>query len=180
MANFVSRSFVLVFLTSLVYVPHFINASSVTDACTKAAARSPTINRDFCVASLQANPKSGSANFVGLAQIATELTSKNATNTKAKIQNLLTNPGNGNDNNIKPELSTCLDLYSEMIDHLSDAASAISSLRYDDAQTYLSAALDAPGDCEDAFSEKGASSVLSKEDANAKQLSAIALALLNI
>jgi pectinesterase inhibitor-like protein len=175
----VSLSFMLMFLVSIVSIPHFIDASSVTDACTKAAASSPTINRDFCVASLQADPKSGSANVVGLAQIATDLTSKNATSTKAKIQNLLSNPGNGN-SNIKPELSTCHDLYSEMIGHLSDAASAISSFHYDDAKTYLSAALDAPSDCEDAFSEKGTSSVLSKENANATQLSAIALALLNI
>lgn len=175
----VSCPFVLVFILSIVSVPHFINASFVSQACTKAAASSPTINRDFCIASLQADPKSGSVNFVGLAQIATDLTSKNATSTKAKINNLLANPGNGSDN-IKPELSTCLDLYSGMIDHLSDAARAISSFRYDDAKTYLSAALDAPSDCEDAFSEKGTGSVLSKEDSNATQLSAIALALLNI
>jgi pectinesterase inhibitor-like protein len=175
----VSLSFVLIFLMSIVYIPHFIDAYSVTDACTKAATSSPNINQDFCVASLQADQKSGSANIVGLAQIATGLTSKNATSTKAKVQNLVANPGNGK-NNIKRELSTCLDLYSEMIDHLSDAASAISSFRYDDAKTYLSAALDAPGDCEDVFSEKGTSSVLSKENANARQLSAIAVALLNI
>jgi pectinesterase inhibitor-like protein len=166
------------FLCQIVYIPHFIDASSVTDACTKAATSSPNINRDFCVASLQADQKSGSANIVGFAQIATGLTSKNATSTKAKVQNLVANPGNGK-NNIKRELSTCLDLYSE-IDHLSDAASAISSFRYDDAKTYLSAALDAPGDCEDVFSKKGTSSVLSKENANARQLSAIAVALLNI
>ncbi|KAJ1692910.1 hypothetical protein LUZ63_009608 [Rhynchospora breviuscula] len=172
----ISCSFVLIFLMSVVSFPHFIDAS-VSDACTAAAAKSSNINHDFCVTSLQVDPKSASANYVSLAQIATKLASENATSTKAKIKDLLAQPGNGN---IKPELSTCQDLYSEMIDSLSDAAKAISSFHYDDAMTYLSAALDAPADCEDTFAEKRNASVLSVEDANAKQLTAIALAFLNI
>ncbi|KAF3332945.1 putative invertase inhibitor [Carex littledalei] len=81
---------------------------------------------------------------------------------------------------MNPELSTCRSLYSSMIDNLSVVANALDSSQQGTARTYLSAALDKPDNCEGAFSEKQTTLVLSKENTNAKQLTAIALALLNM
>lgn len=171
-----SSSIVILFLAFLVSFPHISNAS-LPDACKAAAASSPNVNYNLCLTSLQADPKSTLANPTELAKIATNLASENAKTTKAKIKNLLADTANVAMN---PELSTCRSLYSSMIDNLSVAAKAIDSSQKGTARTYLSAALDKPGNCEGAFSDKQSTSVLSKENTNAKQLAAIALALLNM
>ncbi|XP_072967999.1 putative invertase inhibitor [Typha angustifolia] len=154
----------------------FVGASNVEDVCRAAASSSPNINFDFCVTSLQADPGSGSADKKGLAVIAAELASKNATSTKSRVQELL---NKAVEPKLKNSLDTCLDLYSDMIPNLSDSISAIRTGRYSDAKTYLSSAFDAPGDCENAFSEEGIQSPITKENSDSQQLSVIALSITN-
>lgn len=169
-------STVIFFLLLFVSFSHFNNAS-VPDACKAAASSSPNVNHNFCLTSLQAVPNSASADSTELAKIATKLALESANNSKAKIKKLLADAAH---DAINPQLSTCRSLYSGMIDNLSVAADAIGSSDRGTARTYLSAALDKPDNCEEAFSEKQTTSVLSGENANAKQLAAIALALMNM
>ncbi|XP_078148631.1 putative invertase inhibitor [Carex rostrata] len=171
-----SPSIVLFFLALLVSFPHFNNATA-SDACKAATRISPTINLNFCITSLQSDSTSSSTNSLGLAKIAVGLASKHAKTTKAKINKMLLDAAYGN---IMPEIHTCRSLYSRMMDYLSIAADALNSENYDDAKTYLSTAFDAPCDCGDAFSKKQAPPVLANEDETAKQLTDIALALVNM
>jgi pectinesterase inhibitor-like protein len=170
-----SPPIVFLLLTLLVSFPHFNNAS-VPDACKAAAASSSNIDLNFCVTSLQSDPTSSSADSLGLAKIATKLAAKNAKNTKTKIKKLLLDAAYGD---MMPEINTCRSLFSRMIYNLAVAADALSHSNYDDAKTYLSASLDAPCDCDDAFSKRKAPPVLANDDETVKQLTAIALALLN-
>jgi pectinesterase inhibitor-like protein len=170
-----SPPIVFLLLTLFVSFPHFNNAS-VLDACKAAAESSSNINLNFCVKSLQSDPTSISADSLGLAKIATELAAKNAKNIKTNIKKLLTNAEYGD---MTIEINTCRSLFSHMIYNLAVAADALSHSNYDDAKTYLSASLDAPCDCDDAFKKQEAPPVLADDDETVKQLTAIALALLN-
>lgn len=67
--------------------------------------------------------------------------------------------------------------YSSAIDELNSAAKAIDACRDTDAQIFLSAALDAASNCEDAFAEAEDASPLEVEDDEYGQLAAIALAV---
>ncbi|KAJ3672620.1 hypothetical protein LUZ60_007341 [Juncus effusus] len=176
MAFLPSSPIFLILFISLIILPNSISAS-LEDSCKAVAKHSPNINADFCITSLQVDPSSQSANSIGLALIAVNLASKNATSTKSEIENYLKDPSKSN---VKAVLDTCEELYSDMIGTLSKADKAIRSFSYGDAKTYLSAALDAPATCEDSFEEQGVASVLAKEDGNAEQLCALALALISI
>ncbi|KAF3332943.1 putative invertase inhibitor [Carex littledalei] len=171
-----SPSIVVFFLALLVSFPHFNNATA-SDACKAATRISPTIDLNFCITSLQSDSTSSSTNALGLAKIVVGLASKHAKTTKAKINKMLLDAAYGN---IMPEIHTCRSLYSRMIDYLSTAADGLSSSNYADAKTYLSAALDAPCDCNEAFSKKQAPPVLSNENETVKQLTEISLALVNM
>lgn len=60
---------------------------------------------------------------------------------------------------------------------MNSAAQALNVGRDSDAQTFLSAALDAASNCEDAFAEAEDASPLEKEDGEYNKLAAIALAI---
>lgn len=151
-----------------------ISHASIESTCMTATKTSPNVNYDFCLTALESNPKSHSADTKGLAIISTELTSINATSTKAKIEVML---HHAKDQAIKSILKTCADVYSEMMDNLKFSMDALEGGRYADAVTYLSAALTEPGTCEDSFSEKGVNSLVAQEDKDALDLSAMALAI---
>ena len=75
----------------------------------------------------------------------------------------------------------CAEVYSDAVDQLAQAAEDLAhgegGAGADDAVTQLSAALDAPGKCEDAFGEADDTSPLAAEDAEFKKLATIALAV---
>ena len=72
----------------------------------------------------------------------------------------------------------CAEVYSDAVDQLAQAAEDLARGEgADDAVTQLSAALDAPGTCEDAFGEADDTSPLAAEDAEFKKLATIALAV---
>lgn len=60
---------------------------------------------------------------------------------------------------------------------MNTATQALNASRDSDAQTFLSAALDAASNCEDAFAEAEDTSPLEEEDGEYGQLAAIALAI---
>ncbi|KAJ1691640.1 hypothetical protein LUZ63_015795 [Rhynchospora breviuscula] len=175
-----SPSFFIFLFALLTFLPHFNNAedvTSVSDACKDAAASSPNVDYNYCVQSLQADPSSSSTGKLGLAKIATNLASQSAQDTKTKVKKLLIDAAYAQ---YETEIHTCKSLYSRLVDYLAVAAKGIESSRLADAHTYLSASLDAPGECDEAFSKKQAPAMLANENATAKQLVAIALALVKM
>ncbi|XP_008808258.1 putative invertase inhibitor [Phoenix dactylifera] len=149
-------------------------SASVQQTCKTVAERSPNINYNFCVASLSADPKSGSADTQGLAVIATKLAKAKATTTQSTISNLLKKT---RDKATKECLSDCSTMYSDLVDTLKDTVRAITSKRYSDAKTYLSAALDVGDDCEHEFAELKVKSPLTKENNDSRELSTLALVI---
>ncbi|KAJ3687010.1 hypothetical protein LUZ61_016174 [Rhynchospora tenuis] len=171
-------SFFVFLLTLLAFLPHFnYAATSVSEACKAAAASSPNVDYNFCMQSLQADPSSASTGKLGLAKIATKLAAQSAKDTKTKVKKLLVDAAYAQ---YETEIHTCKSLYSRLVDYLTVAAKGIDLSRLADAHTYLSAALDAPGECDEAFSKKQAPAMLANENATAKQLVAIALALVKM
>ncbi|KAG6468591.1 putative invertase inhibitor [Zingiber officinale] len=135
------------------------------------------VKYDFCVKTLKSDPSSGTADVRGLAVIATNLSLKKATKIAGKIKDLLKR---SQDKAQKESLSTCAELYSNLIDNLDTSLSAIKESRKGDAMTYLSASLDAPGDCEQGFKDTGAKSPLVAEDDEQRQLCGLALGITNL
>ncbi|OUZ99185.1 Pectinesterase inhibitor domain [Macleaya cordata] len=152
----------------------------ISDTCQKAAASDPNLKYDFCVSSLQANPKSKTADLLGLGVISMELSSSNATYISSYIGKLLKD-GQGVDPKAKKYLQDCLELYSDAIVDVQDAIKALNARDFMQANTQMSAAMDASTTCEEGFKEeKGLVSPLAKEDNDFFQLTAISLAITNL
>lgn len=103
----------------------------------------------------------------------------NVTDTRHYVKNLLKNKKM--DPFIRACLNDCLDLYSDAIPTLKQAMMDYKSKHYKDANIEVSSVIDAATTCEDGFEEKeGAVSPLTKRNNDTFQLSAIALALINM
>ncbi|CAL9112363.1 PMEI [Musa troglodytarum] len=151
--------------------------ASVEKACRDAANSSPNINYDFCVAELRPYPGSGSADQKSLTVIAASLTKDKATSASAKVKNLLARTS---DPKTKQCLESCETVYDDLLSDLETSIPAIKEGRLGVAKTYLSAAVDAPGTCEDGFKELKVASPLTKEDSDLTQMCTIALAFTNM
>nr|UPU96047.1 daylily invertase inhibitor [Hemerocallis fulva] len=78
---------------------------------------------------------------------------------------------------MKPCLKDCLQLYSMSVSRLSDSANAINDGRYDDANVWISSALDTSFTCEGGFKELKVKSPLTKENDEFTSHVSIALAI---
>ncbi|KAF3341265.1 invertase inhibitor [Carex littledalei] len=174
--KFCSPLVVILLLVLFVSLPHFNNASVLSDACSKAAANDIKINRDFCLTSLQVDPKSASANLTDLFHISINLSITNTTRAISHIRYLLSNSAYAH---LKDDLSFCQDQYTEAIGCLYGAIKQVRLSSNDDhtnVNWIITEAMTAMDDCEDESSNK---SILSKERGNAFQLCAMALNFLN-
>ncbi|XP_078175030.1 putative invertase inhibitor [Carex rostrata] len=154
---------------------HLSNASIVEDTCKNISTSRPNIAYDFCVNSFESYEHSLlAADQRTLAIIASRLANSTAVKTVVRIQELMEEEKNQPRRN---RLDSCMEEYSNAIDELNTAARALNASRDSDAQTFLSAALDAASNCEDAFAEAEDSSPLEEEDGEYGQLAAIALAI---
>ncbi|XP_072993755.1 putative invertase inhibitor [Typha latifolia] len=77
-------------------------------------------------------------------------------------------------------LETCRDLYSSSITDLKNSVEAIKAGGYEDAKTWMSSAVDAPGTCEDGFQDGGIRSPIAEENDELFQLTVIALAITSL
>ncbi|KAL5551241.1 hypothetical protein UlMin_001417 [Ulmus minor] len=167
----------------LVFVLQFCTlglSDLIQDSCKKASDSDPNITNNFCVSTLEANPKSQTATTIEeLALNAIDVTISNGTSISSAISNLLKNPTL--DPFVKTCLQDCSDLYSDAVDSLNDAEAAFKNKDLGTAKTYTSAAMDAPSSCEDGFKEKkGVVSPLTKDNNLFFQLAAISLAFTNM
>ncbi|OVA02474.1 Pectinesterase inhibitor domain [Macleaya cordata] len=170
MKQIFSFSFLCLFL-----LHHLIFASaSIKETCKKCAEKSPVLNYDFCVTSLQAVPESKTSNAQGLGIISLELAQTNATDTISFIQKLLKYK-DFKDTYTKQCLKDCLDLYSDAIPRLVQSIGAFRSNDYVNANIWISALMDAAMTCEDGFDEGRKVSPLKKQNYDFYQLCDIAL-----
>ncbi|KAJ4953561.1 hypothetical protein NE237_030393 [Protea cynaroides] len=123
-----------------------------------------------------ANVKSHNTDLQGLGLISLNLIVSTETKIESRIGQLL------NDRTIalgvKKGLQACQETYSDASDNTKEAIVAFNSKDYDTANIKISAAMDASSDCEDGF--KGFKSPLTAENNSFFQLTAIALAIINL
>ncbi|XP_022736985.1 putative invertase inhibitor [Durio zibethinus] len=160
----------------------FVSVSSdvIQESCGKAAKGDPNINFDFCVASLEANPKTKTATSTqDLVPISIEIAISNAKSISSIVSKLLKNK------NIEKYTRSCLEacseLYSDVGSDLQSGGQAFKAKDYETANVKISAALDVPVTCEDGFKEKqGLVFPLKKENNNFFQLTATLLAFITM
>ncbi|KQJ84265.1 putative invertase inhibitor [Brachypodium distachyon] len=152
-------------------------ASVLEDACKSIAATNKGIGYDYCIKFFQASKKSSTADIRGLALIAVKITGATAASTVKRIHAL---KASDKDKKTREGLSDCADVYSQAVDELRAAAKGIASgvprgLR--DAATNLSAAMGAPGTCEEGFGELGVKSPLTAENSEFFKEATLALSV---
>ncbi|EMS55196.1 Putative invertase inhibitor [Triticum urartu] len=152
-------------------------ASTLDDTCKSVSASNRDLGYDYCVKFFKACKDSATADKRGLAVIATKIIRAAAVNTGRRIATI--KASHGDDRRIQGPLADCDELYSSAVDQLDAAARGISSGKFQDALTNLSAAADAPQTCEEGFRELGVSSPLADEDSKFSKECSIALAVTN-
>ncbi|CAF2142591.1 hypothetical protein BRARA_B02965 [Brassica rapa] len=150
----------------------------IQDSC-KTAAKDPTLNYDFCVQSLEQDPQSKTATTLkGLVLASTTNAESKTTNVKGIVETILKNktypPGS------ESALSTCVELYDDANNSLNEALMNVKSGDYKSANIDLSAALDAPGTCEDGFKETHEKSPVTNENNDLFQKIVIPLVFTNM
>ncbi|KAK1326756.1 hypothetical protein QJS10_CPA01g02864 [Acorus calamus] len=169
-----SKALPLLLLLLLLYQS---SANLIRDTCKTGARADPNIKYDFCVRSLESDPRSHNAHDLhGLCEASIDLTIRNATRARARAQELMKK---ARESVARACLSDCMDLYADAVSKLRDSEKAIRSKRYGDANVWISSAMDAPTTCEDGFREESLRSPLSRENSDVFGLSAITLAITN-
>ena len=151
----------------------------VIPTCEKCEATDPNVNYTLCIKSFDSVPKSHRSNLKGLGVIAAKLALANATSIRAKAKRVLRHH-KPKSPAMKSCLQTCLELYSDSAQSLRDSARAIRARRYDDANTLLSSAVDAPATCEDGFGEEGIESPLTADNDEFSGHAVIALSMITM
>jgi pectinesterase inhibitor-like protein len=152
-------------------------SSPLEDACRSFAAGHPSIGYDYCIRAFQSDKASAAAaNARALAAIAARIAGAKANATVARVAALCATE---RDARRRDRLGVCAEVYSDAVDQLAQAAEDLArGAAADDAViTQLSAAVDAPATCEDAFGEADDTSLLAAEDAEFQKLASIALAV---
>ncbi|TVT99733.1 hypothetical protein EJB05_54872, partial [Eragrostis curvula] len=161
----------------LLLIASTCKSSTLEDTCRSFAAGHPSIGYDYCVKTFQADEASAAAaDARALAAIAARIAEAKANATAARVAAL---SALEKDARRRGRLDVCAEVYSDAVDQLGQAAEDIAggAVTLQDAMTQLSAALDAPGTCEDAFGEADDTSPLAAEDAEFKKLATVALAV---
>lgn len=165
-------TFFLLFLVSL-------SSNLIQDSCENAAKNDPNLSYEFCVASLEANPRSQNATLQELVIISLGLTISNAKNISSHIEQLLSLKSF--DKHTKIGLQDCLELYSDAHSTLLEAMENVKLKDYEGANVEISSAMDASTTCEDGLKEKkGGVSPLTKENSIFFQFTVISLAFINM
>ncbi|GMI63976.1 hypothetical protein like AT5G46930 [Hibiscus trionum] len=157
-----------------------VRSDVLSDSCREAAKDDPNIKFDFCVSTLQENPKAKSATGVAdLVEVAIETAISNAKSMGSIISKLLSKKSL--EQYVRSCLEDCSELYSDAGSDLSRGQQAFEGKDYGTANTVVSAAMDGAVTCEDQFKEKkGVVSPLTKENQDFFQLTAISLAFINM
>ena len=121
----------------------------IHQSCKKVAKSDPNLSYNFCVTTLEANPKSENATSIEeLALVSIELTISNATKVRSNISHLLKQNKFTMNPNAENCLKDCLRFYSDAISSLRYAKCDFRSKNFARANLEISSAMDAPSTCE--------------------------------
>ncbi|XP_051147880.1 putative invertase inhibitor [Andrographis paniculata] len=161
---------------------HLVSTETLIESSCKTFAQSdPNIDYGFCTSSMKGATAGGRATLPALGAISLRLVQDNLTDTRRHVREIL-----NNSSMLSPYsrrcLHDCLELFSDAVSGVEDAARDYDAKRFDDANVKMSAVMDAPTTCEDGFKEGPAAvaSPLSKRNRDAFELSAIALSIINV
>lgn len=151
----------------------------INSTCKTFSKNDPNINYGFCTTSLQSAPASQCATLQGLGSISIRLIRYNITDTRCLIKHMLRNKKL--DPYVRQCLDDCFELFSDAIPSIKQAMRHYNAKRFDDANVVISSIMDDSTTCEDGFKERrGVVSPLSKRNADAFQLSAVALSVMRM
>ncbi|KAL5729567.1 hypothetical protein ACHQM5_002499 [Ranunculus cassubicifolius] len=157
------------FISSLLifFVLNGVYGDIVTDTCKKIA--DEEVPYDFCVATLQADPDSRTADLYELNLIAMRLGKANITSIESYIQTL--SKDKKWDNLMQECFKTCMEMFDDGKTNLDDAMNEFNSKSYRATFDSLTAALQAPSSCEETFTEfEGLVSPLTKMNGDCNTL----------
>ncbi|GMI63932.1 hypothetical protein like AT5G46930 [Hibiscus trionum] len=143
-----------------------VRSDVLSDSCREAAKDDPNVKFDFCVSTLQENPKAKSATGVAdLVEVAMETAISNAKSIGSIISKLLSKKSL--EQYVRSCLEDCSELYSDAGSDLSRGEQAFEGKDYGTANTVFK-------------EKKGVVSPLTKENQDFFQLTAISLAFINM
>ncbi|XP_057247275.1 putative invertase inhibitor [Beta vulgaris subsp. vulgaris] len=164
------------FLFSLLLLFGASGASNlINQTCKNSSKNDPNINNKFCVYALQSAPASHCANITRLGLISITLIKHNVTDIRCLIKQLLQDKKV--DLDTKQALQDCLELYSDSLVTLTEAAIDYRENRFVDANVKVSSVMEASSTCEEEFHDVG--SPLTVQNNRIFQLSAISLSIMN-
>ncbi|XP_042503411.1 putative invertase inhibitor [Macadamia integrifolia] len=147
-----------------------VDADIVNETCQKVSQGDKELQYDLCVAALRQDPKSHSADLLGLSIISINLIKQNATKIGSRIEELLKS-----DPDVKGCLKFCKNMYSMAEHDINHALESFKSKDYETANRAVGAALSDATTCEEGFKESGIKSLLLAEYNSYSQFGLIAL-----
>ncbi|XP_074284421.1 putative invertase inhibitor [Silene latifolia] len=166
-------------LTFIILQTPMVNSNNlINQTCKNSSMNDPNINYNFCIKAFHSSPSSRDANLTRLGLISINLVKHNSSNTTSFIKTLIGN--HVLDSITKKGLKDCLELYSNSVSTLFEAARDFRAKRLDDANVKVSSVMDDCSTCEDGFDDIGVFSPLTKQNNDTFQLSAIALSIIDM
>ncbi|KAF5740019.1 pectinesterase inhibitor-like [Tripterygium wilfordii] len=152
------------------------NGAQSEDLITQACDR--TLYTNVCKAILESDPESKGSDFQGFGKIALQLAKSNASEIIGQILDLAPTTTNEFERQC---LRDCSEGYQEAIDQIKDSIEALQSKRYNDANTWITAAMTAAQSCEEGFLEQpGHDSPLTERNQLFGQICSIGLTITNL
>ncbi|XP_059435574.1 21 kDa protein-like [Corylus avellana] len=112
-----------------------------------------TLYKKLCRKTLESDPESSSAtSFEVLSKVALKHATSTATHINSKVTKLL---NESSSKVVKGALKDCNENYQDAIEGLTKSSNALASKRYNDVNTWVSAAMSASDSCDQGFQDGG-------------------------
>jgi pectinesterase inhibitor-like protein len=112
-----------------------------------------TLYKKLCKKTLESDSESSSAtSFEVLSKVALKHATSKATHIHSKVTELLKESSS---NEVKAALKDCNDNYQDAIERLTASSDALASKKYNDVNTWVSAAMSAGDSCDQGFKDGG-------------------------
>nr|XP_023904491.1 pectinesterase inhibitor-like [Quercus suber]POE45344.1 pectinesterase inhibitor [Quercus suber] len=162
----------LVFVLLLTVFPTQIFCQNLIDqAC------GYTSYKSLCLSTLRSDSQAKSAkDLLTIAKVALKHTGSKASEINAEVKK---QQGTAKDEGLKQALADCADNYGDAIDQIQSSTTALASKKYNDVNTWVSAAMDDATSCEQSFKDQSVKSPIASSSTTFTQLSSNVLAITN-